>query len=64
MPYPYYTKMSHDDVMAIRAYLATIQPVHNPVVANQLPFPLNVRLNMRVWDGLFFDARRVQTRSK
>ena len=55
MPYPYYTKMSHDDVMAIRAYLATIQPVHNPVVANQLPFPVNVRLNMRVWDGLFFE---------
>ena len=55
MPYPYYTKMSHDDVMAIRAYLATIPPVHNPVVANQLPFPVNVRLNMRVWDGLFFD---------
>ena len=54
MPYTAYTKMSRDDVKAIRAYLATLQPVHNPVVTNQLPFPLNIRLNMRVWDALFF----------
>src|SRR3569833_3608786 len=31
MPYIYYTKMSRDDVMAIRAYLATVEPVHNEV---------------------------------
>lgn len=54
MPYTSYTKMSRDDVKAIRAYLATIEPVHNPVVTDQLPFPLNIRLNMSVWDALFF----------
>ncbi len=54
MPYTAYTKMSRDDVKAIRAYLSTLQPVQNRVVANQLPFPLNMRLNMRVWDALFF----------
>lgn len=54
MPYTAYTKMSRSDVMAIRAYLSTVAPVHNPVVANQLPFPFNIRLAMRVWDGLFF----------
>jgi mono/diheme cytochrome c family protein len=56
MPYPFFTKMSHDDVKAIRAYLATIPPVHNGVAANQLPFPYNVRPAMRGWDALFFTA--------
>src|SRR5689334_7585401 len=54
MPYTAYTKMSRDNVKAIRAYLATIEPVHNRVVTNQLPFPLNIRLNMQLWDALFF----------
>jgi mono/diheme cytochrome c family protein len=54
MPYTAYTKMSRDDVKAIRAYLATLEPVHNPVVSNQLPFPLNIRMGMRAWDALFF----------
>ena len=31
MPYPYYTKMSREDVLAIRAYLKTLEPVRNPV---------------------------------
>jgi mono/diheme cytochrome c family protein len=54
MPYPFYTKMSRDDVKAIRAYLATVAPVHDPVVANHLPFPLNIRAAMRGWDWLYF----------
>jgi hypothetical protein len=39
MPYPYYTKLSREDVLAIRAYLKTLEPVRNPVVTNALPFP-------------------------
>ena len=54
MPYVYYTKMSRDDVKAIRAYLATVEPVHNEVHSNQLPFPFNIRASMSVWDWLFF----------
>jgi mono/diheme cytochrome c family protein len=54
MPYTAYTKMSRDDVKAIRAYLATLPPVHNRVVTNQLPFPFSIRLAMRGWDALFF----------
>jgi mono/diheme cytochrome c family protein len=56
MPYTYYTKMSHDDVSAIRAYLATVPAVKNKIVSDQLPFPLNIRLGMRAWNLLFFDA--------
>ena len=54
MPYPAYTKMTHDDVLAIRAYLATVEPVHQPVKADTLPFPFNIRLAMRAWDALYF----------
>ncbi len=58
MPYPAYTKMTDDDVLAIRAYLATVAPVSNPVIANQLPFPLNIRLSMVFWNALNFTPGR------
>jgi mono/diheme cytochrome c family protein len=60
MPYTFYTKMSRDDVLAIKAYLDTITPVHNQVVTNTLPFPFNIRFVMRVWDWLFFKDERFQ----
>jgi mono/diheme cytochrome c family protein len=54
MPYTYYTKMTRGDVVAIRAYLDTVPPVHNEVHANQLPFPFNQRETMIGWNGLYF----------
>jgi mono/diheme cytochrome c family protein len=54
MPYTAYTKMSRDDVQAIRAYLNTVTPIRNAVVANTLPFPFNIRASMRVWNALYF----------
>jgi mono/diheme cytochrome c family protein len=56
MPYNAYTKMSRDDVLAIRAYLNTVTPASNAVVANMLPFPFNIRAAMRVWNALYFSA--------
>jgi mono/diheme cytochrome c family protein len=58
MPYPAYTKMSNDDVMAIRAYLATVPAVENRVVSNLLPFPFNIRLSMAFWNWLNFTPGR------
>ena len=54
MPYTYYTKMTREDVIAIRAYLDTVQPVRNEVHANQLPFPFNQRETMVGWNELYF----------
>jgi mono/diheme cytochrome c family protein len=54
MPYTYFTKMTRADVLAIRAYLDTVQPVHNLVIANQLPFPFNQRESMVGWNALYF----------
>ncbi|HVV39693.1 MAG TPA: cytochrome c [Nitrobacter sp.] len=58
MPYPAYTKMTRDDVLAIRAYLATVPPVRHNVVANQLPFPFNIRLVMLAWNWVNFTPGR------
>jgi mono/diheme cytochrome c family protein len=54
MPYNDYTKMSREDVLAIRAYLNTLTPVRNAVIANTLPFPFNIRAAMRVWNAFYF----------
>jgi mono/diheme cytochrome c family protein len=54
MPYPYYTKVTREDAAAIRAYLATIEPVRNEVHSNQLRFPFDVRASMKGWNSLFF----------
>src|SRR6202171_3361601 len=60
MPYPAYTKMKRDDVLAIRAYLATVEPVHQPVKSNTLPFPFNIREAIRAWHALDFTAGEFQ----
>jgi mono/diheme cytochrome c family protein len=54
MPYTYYTKMTRADVISIRGYLDTVQPVNHLVIANQLPFPFNQRESMLGWNVLYF----------
>lgn len=54
MPFPYFARMTQEDVKDIRAYLSTVEPIHKPVTVNQLPFPLNQRMVMTVWDKLYF----------
>lgn len=54
MPYPYYTKVSHDDILAIRAYLSTLPAVQHKAAGNALPFPLDVRAGMAAWNEVNF----------
>jgi mono/diheme cytochrome c family protein len=53
MPYPWFTKVTRDDVLAIKAYLFSLKPVHAPRPPNKLAFPFNVRAGLAVWDELF-----------
>jgi mono/diheme cytochrome c family protein len=46
--------LTRDDIGAIRAYLATLTPVHNPIPSPELRWPLNYRVLLRGWDWLFF----------
>lgn len=54
MPYPWYTRLTRDDVDAIKAYLDTQEPVHNEVRRPELPWPLSWRGGMTVWNDMFF----------
>ena len=60
MPFNAYTRMSREDVLELRAYLNSLPPVKNAVVANMLPFPFSVRATMSVWDGLYFTQGEFQ----
>jgi mono/diheme cytochrome c family protein len=53
-PYPNFTKLTRPDILAIRAYLATLTPFANEAPPPQLRFPLNYRAVMRLWNFLFF----------
>jgi mono/diheme cytochrome c family protein len=53
-PYPNFTKLIRDDILAIRAYLTTLTPFRNTRPQAELPWPLNYRVVMRGWDSLFF----------
>jgi mono/diheme cytochrome c family protein len=53
-PYPYYTKVSRQDVDAIYDYLRTLAPVTNSVNRKTLPFPFNIRSSMWGWNALYF----------
>ena len=54
MPYPYYRKLTREDVLDIRAYLATVAPVHNEVTGTELPFPLSIRAMVGLWNAMYF----------
>ena len=56
MPYPFFTRVTRADLIAIRAYLATLDPVGDIVVTNRLPFPYRLRSSMLVWNKLNFSA--------
>lgn len=53
-PYPNFTKLTRQDILAIRAYLATLAPISNAPRAPELRWPLNYRAVMRGWNWLFF----------
>jgi mono/diheme cytochrome c family protein len=53
-PYTYFTRMSRADVDAIWAYLRTLPPTYQVKPPNKLPFPLNIRPILAIWNALFF----------
>jgi len=59
-PYTSYALVSTDDVLAIRAYLATLSPEPTRPPANDLFFPFNQRALMRGWKLMFLPWRRFE----
>lgn len=54
MPYPSYTLMTREDALAIRAYLATLEPVRAPRQPNTLAFPFDIRATLGFWREFYF----------
>jgi mono/diheme cytochrome c family protein len=52
-PYPHFTLVTRPDILAIRAYLATLEPYANTAPPAELRFPLNFRVLMKAWNFLF-----------
>jgi len=53
-PYPWFTRLTRSDVDAIRAFLATVEPVQQKNLPTKLVWPLNWRGGMAVWNMLYF----------
>jgi len=53
-PYPNFSRLTRQDILAIRAYLATLAPVSNASRGADLRWPFNYRVVMRGWNWLFF----------
>jgi mono/diheme cytochrome c family protein len=53
-PYPYFTHIERADSDALYAYLKTVPAAAQVKPANKLPFPLNIRPLMGIWNALFF----------
>ena len=56
-PYTAYALASTNDVLAIRAYLASLASVHTALPQNRLAFPFNQRVAMRAWNLLFLPGK-------
>ncbi len=62
MPYPSYAKISSNDVAALYAYfMLGVQPVRRANPKNGIPWYLNVRWAMPIWNLLFVDDNEFQT---
>ena len=55
-PFPWYTKISRDDVLAIKAYLFSLNPEHAPRKPLKFGFPFNIRAALLTWRTAFFKA--------
>ena len=53
-PFPWFTKVTHDDVLAIKAYLFSLTPVNAPRKPLKFMFPFNIREALLTWRTAFF----------
>ena len=57
-PYADYTLVTSGDVLAIRAYLNTLAPIHYTPPRNEMSFPFNQRWLMVFWNMFNFEEGR------
>ncbi|MEZ5779637.1 MAG: cytochrome c [Paracoccaceae bacterium] len=60
-PYASYAKATLQDIVDLRAYLATLPADPSPSAAHEVGFPFNIRLSLGGWKFLFMDDGWVVT---
>ena len=60
MPYPWYTRMKRDDILAIKAYLLTQPAVHEQRPPNRIFFPFGFRPAIALWKAGFVPSGEFQ----
>lgn len=63
-PYTYFSKVTKKDVLAIKAYLFSLKPVHYQRPAAKMSWPYNIRPLLYFWQMLFLDKGAFQPDSK
>jgi mono/diheme cytochrome c family protein len=63
-PYPWFGRVNREDDDAIIAFLRTIPAVNYTPPKDNLPFPLNFRSTVKVWNLLFLNSRDFQADPK
>jgi mono/diheme cytochrome c family protein len=59
-PYTSYQRMRVEDVIDLKAFLDTLQPVSNAVPPHELPFPFNIRRGLGLWKLLYLDGKHFE----
>ena len=54
-PYPYFNKLSRDDILAMRAYLMSIPPIKRENKPEEMIWPFSIRFLQLGWRLLFFE---------
>ena len=59
-PYTSYTRMHDQDILDLKTYLNSLEPVSKIPKAHDLPFPFDQRWLMKFWKMLFFQQQPFQ----
>ena len=63
MPYPSYSKLSDDDVRALYAFFMNgVKPVQQQNIPSDIPWPLNMRWPLAVWNAAFASGDAYQSK--
>ena len=62
-PYTAYAGMRQEDMLDLKDYLDTVEPVAAPNKPHELRFPFSVRLFLHPWRWLFFERGPTETES-
>ncbi|GAA0749393.1 cytochrome c [Ideonella azotifigens] len=64
MPYPSYAKLGDDDLRALYAFfMHGVSPVPQPNQASEIPWPLNMRWPLALWNTVFTESGSYQPKA-